>query len=75
MSAVGHLKERCRLWGRRDAASIESETTCSISSTAWLNSHRGREAGGTGKERPKRIEARADRHREILKTMMAEIAD
>jgi hypothetical protein len=77
MSAVGRLKEQ--LAGYEDdviLASIESETNALDLIDRIIEHVVADEAlVESGKARLKRIEARADRHREILKAMMAEIAE
>ena len=77
MSAVGRLKEQ--LTGYEDdviLASIESETNALDLIDRIIEHVVADEAlVESGKARLKRIEARADRHREVLKAMMAEIAE
>ena len=77
MSAVGRLKEQ--LAGYEDdviLASIESETNALDLIDRIIEHVVADEAlVESGKARLKRIKARADRHREILKAMMAEIAE
>jgi len=77
MSAVAQLK--AQLAGYEDdvvLASIESETQA-LELIDRLVEHVVADEAlvDAGKARLKRIEARADRHREILKAMMAEIAE
>ena len=77
MSAVVQLK--AQLAGYEDdvvLASIESETQA-LELIDRLVEHVVADEAlvDAGKARLKRIEARADRHREILKAMMAEIAE
>jgi len=77
MSAVAQLK--AQLAGYEDdvvLASIESETQA-LELIDRLVEHVVADEAlvESGKARLKRIEARADRHREILRAMMAEIAE
>ncbi|HXJ25767.1 MAG TPA: hypothetical protein VNH17_08710, partial [Streptosporangiaceae bacterium] len=77
MSAVAQLK--AQLAGYEDdvvLASIESETQA-LELIDRLVEHVVADEAlvDAGKARLKRIEARADRHREILRAMMAEIAE
>ncbi len=77
MSAVGRLK--ADLAGYEDdviLASIESETNALELMDRIIETVAADEAlVENGKARLKRIEARADRHRAILKAMMEEIGD